>query len=201
MNYRFRSLTPVLLFIAALAATALGCGWIGTSDSVRFNYTLNEREMGRLPPLPAVADRSQDDTLDEKPAGDGIWESVKEFERDGKRTEQLDRLLEKLKRPTTTRDLWFNPAYSRQRGAVSIDKLDAVTALNQGSSPSLVQAYLAARTLHDQDKAWEEIEKTLGPAASDANLKDNVAYLKAASLYRDEDFEEASREFSTLARK
>src|ERR1041384_2127901 len=48
----FRSLTRAVLFIAALAATALGCVWLGTPDSVRFNDSLSYREMERLPPLP-----------------------------------------------------------------------------------------------------------------------------------------------------
>src|SRR6185436_7591038 len=54
---------------------------------------------------------------------------------------------------------------------------------------------------HDQKATWEEVEKALGPATSDANLKDNVAYLKAAGLYRDDDLEDASSAFSALAHK
>ncbi len=150
MNYRFhnhsfRSLTRALLFIAALAATALGCTWVGTPDSVRFNDTYNYTDMGRLPPLPA-----------------------------------LDR------------------EHSRN---AEIDKSDAQSALKQGSQPSHVEAYLTARTLYDQGQTWDEIENALGPAASDANLKDNVAYLKAARQYHDDDLDEASRSFNDLARK
>src|SRR5262249_32632635 len=94
-----------------------------------------------------------------------------------------------------------NPDYHKQQTSGDTDKLDALSALNQGSTPSSVQAYLIARTLHDQDRPVEEVEKALGPAASDANLKDNIAYLKAARLYKDEDLEEASRAFNALARK
>jgi TolA-binding protein len=209
MNYRFhnrsfRRLTRALLFIAALAATALGCSWVGTPDSVRFNDTYNYIEMGRLPPLQALADGSTNDyELGERRAGevDGIWESAAAFEKDGQITDQLNRLLEYLKRTGSARNPWFDPADRLQRRNAGIDKIDALSALNQGSKPANVQAYLAARTLHDQDKPWEEIEKALGPAASDANLKDNVAYLKAAGIYRDDDLIEASRAFSTLARK
>ena len=209
MNYRFhhhrlRSLTRALLFIAALAATALGCVWVGTSDSVRFNDSYNYSEMGRLPPLPSLADQTNDNyELGEKHSRevDGIWESAAVFEKDGKVTEQLNRLLEYLKRTGSARNRWFDPADREHRRNAGIDKIDALSALNQGSPPARVQAYLTARSLHDRDKPWEEIEKALGPAVSDINLQDNVAYLKAARLYRDEDLEEAARAFSALARK
>ena len=56
MKYKFHhSLTRALLFIVAIAATALGCVWLGTPDSVRFNDYLDYNKMGRLPPLPRVA--------------------------------------------------------------------------------------------------------------------------------------------------
>src|SRR5437868_14906693 len=43
------------LAIVAAAITAIGCAWPGTSHSVRFNSYQSEREMGRLPPLPTMA--------------------------------------------------------------------------------------------------------------------------------------------------
>src|SRR4029078_3447365 len=102
MNYKFhhrnfRSLTRALLFIVVLAATALGCVWLGTPDSVRFNDYLDYNKMGRLPPLPRVAGETnsvredeesayEDSTLSEKQsrAVDGVWETAKAFEKDGK---------------------------------------------------------------------------------------------------------------------
>ena len=207
MDHRsFRNLTRALLFIAALAATALGCVWVGTSDSVRFNDSLSYREMGRLPPLPLMqqeAPLNDDYELSEKRAreADEIWESAGKLEQEGKITEERNRLLEYLKRTGNTPDLWSYPVDPSRRRNGAFDKLDALTALNQGSPLSHVQAYFAARTLHDQNKPAEELEKVLGPAASDVNLKDNIAYLKAAGLYRADDLEEASRAFSALARK
>jgi TolA-binding protein len=204
-NRSFRSFAPVLLFIAALAATALGCVWVGTPDSVRFNDTYNYDDMGRLPPLPTLAEglTNENYELGEKHSRevDSIWESAAAFEKDGKITEQLNRLLEYLKRTNVARNLWFDPADRDHRRNAGIDKIDALSALNQGSPPSRVQVYLTARTLLDQEKPWEEIEKTLGPAASDIHLKDNIAYLKAASLYRDDQLVEAAEAFNDLARK
>lgn len=222
MNYKlhhFRSLTRVLFFIAAVAATALGCMWVGTSDSVRFNDHYSYRDMGRLPPLPTLADGSntlraswsvvsESDAADNydlrekhSRAVDGFWDRATEFEKEGKTTDERNRLLEYVNRTRIARDLWFSPNDREHRRSSAIDKLDALTALTQGSPLSRVQAYLAARTLHDENKSWEEVEKALGSAASDLNLKDNVAYLKAAGLYRDDALVEASGAFSDLARK
>lgn len=182
MNRKLCSLTRALLFIAILAATTLGCVWIGTSESVRFNV-LDYREMERLPPLPTFAEEND----------------AEGSETDRPLTQERKRLLEYLKGTGLTDDVLFDPAEFGSNPTT--DKLDAVTALRQGSPLSNVQAYLAARTLHDQDEQWEKIEQALGPAASDVNLKDNVAYLKAAGLYRDDDLVEAARAFSALARK
>src|ERR1043165_2091134 len=217
MNYKFRSLTCTLLFIAALAATALGCIWIETSDSVRFNSFQNYREMGRLPPLPTLADatntlratwRDEESANDKYTAGehhsraiDQLWDSALAFEKEGNITDEQTRLREYLDRTSIARNAWLNPDNREHRRNVAIDKLDALTALNQGSSRSHVEAYLTARTLHDEKKSLEEVEKALGPAAADVNLKDNVAYLKAAGIYRDDNLEEASQAFGDLARK
>ena len=215
MNYKFRTLTRTLLFIAALAATALGCGWLGTSESVRFNAYEDYNDMGRLPPLPTLADgtntvrASWEEELDDdytvaeenSLAVDGFWKSAARFEQDGKLTEELDQLRGYVKSTRIARKQWFNPVDREHRRNAAIDKLDALTALKQGSPRAHVQAYLIARTLHDEDKPVEEVECALGPAASDANLKDNVAYLKAAGLYGQDKVEEASAAFNALARK
>ncbi|HET6978336.1 MAG TPA: outer membrane protein assembly factor BamD [Pyrinomonadaceae bacterium] len=178
----FRHLTHVVLFVAALAATALGCVWIGTSDSVRFNDHLDYDEMERLPPLPAGDTDTQEDSAENEQT------KVKP-----------NPLLESLKRRGFAVDGWVNP--KELTSNTSIDQLDALTALNQGSPLSHVEAYLIARGYHDLGKPKEEVEQALSPAASDANLKDNVAYLRAAGMYRDEEFEDAALAFNALARK
>src|ERR1700755_3076163 len=118
MNYKFhRSLTRALLFIVALAATAVGCVWLGTPQSVRFNDYLDYREMGRLPPLPTLAGSTNSLREDEESAiddymlaekqsraVDGIWESAKALEKEGKITDELNRLLEYMKQTRTSRN-------------------------------------------------------------------------------------------------
>ena len=222
MNYKFhhgsfRNLTRALVFIAALAATALGCVWVATPDSVRFNDYQDYNDMGRLPPLPIFADATntfqanwgnESDAEDNYTRGerrsravDQFWEGVEDLEKEGETTEARKRLIAYLNHTRLSRNAWFNPVDREHRRNGAIDKLDALTALSQGSPASRVQAYLIARTLHDQNKPVEEVEQALGPAASDVNLNDNVTYLSAARLYRDNELEEASRAFSALARK
>jgi TolA-binding protein len=83
-----------------------------------------------------------------------------------------------------------------------VDRLDALSALNRGARDAPVKAYLDARRAHDDEKPnEEEITKALGTAQTDFNLKDNVAYLKAAELYRQESFEAAAGAFGALARQ
>lgn len=187
-NGSFRCLTYLLLFVAALAATALGCVWVGTPDSVRFNDYSVYRDDGRLPPLPTQASSGDGASADDNyahgerrsRAADELWTSAETFEKEGKLTEERDRLLEYVKRTSIARNIWFDPTDREHRRNAAIDKLDALSALNQGSPFAHVQAYLTARTLHDGDKPVGEIENALTPAASDVNLKDNIAYLKAA---------------------
>ena len=210
----FRSITRVLLFIAAVTATALGCVWFGTSESVRFHGYQTEREMGRLPPLPTLANGSNtlratwDDGPDEytvaerqSRAVDEFWERAESFEKYGQSAQQSEALIEYLRATSVARDLWFDPKDREYRRNAAVDKLDALTALDRGSPPLHVQAYLLARTLQDEEKPVEEIDSALAPAAADVNLKDNVAYLKAARLYRDGDLIGAAQAFSALARK
>src|SRR6185369_8427119 len=157
----FRSLIRAVLFIAALAATAVGCMWVETADSVRFNGFQNYREMGRLPPLPTPADAtntlraawgdeqsaSDNYTLSDKQsrAIDELWESAMTFEKEGNLAGEQTRLREYLQRTTISRNAWLNPDDRERRRNIATDKLDALTALNQDSSRSHVQAYLAAR--------------------------------------------------------
>lgn len=213
----FRNLARALGVIAALAATALGCVWVGTPDSVRFNDYQDYDDMGRLPPLPIFGDATntyranwgdENTTEDKYTRGetrsrevDEIYEAVEELETEGKTTEARKQLIEYLSRTRFARNIWFDPINRDNRRNGAFDKLDALTALSQGSPSARVQAYLIARSLHDVEKSVEEVEQALGPAASDANLKDNVAYLRAARLYRENKLDGAASAFSALARK
>src|SRR5258707_316253 len=88
------------LAIVAAAITAIGCGWPGTSHSVRFNSYQSEREMGRLPPLPTMAnglnekramwdlededsDADYSNSVDGSKKIDSIWERAETAEKDG----------------------------------------------------------------------------------------------------------------------
>lgn len=210
----------VLVSLAAAAATVIGCGWPGTSHSVRFNDFQTEREMGRLPPLPTLAnglnERRASWDLEESGESEDVyeraekrskdlealWDRAEAAEKDANLRLDRDLLNEYLKRTEITREVWDSPEASQLRRNSATDRLDALTALDRGSSVSKVSAYLNARHAHDSDKPdAEEIEHALDALKSDLNLKDNVAYLKAAELYRQEDFEAAADAFSVLVRR
>src|SRR5437762_12506284 len=52
LDKRHHTIIFVWIFMLAIAATVLGCGWgVGTDHSVRFNPFDSEQELGRLPQL------------------------------------------------------------------------------------------------------------------------------------------------------
>ena len=207
------SVIALSLTVAAIAV--IGCGWSGTSHSVRFNGYQSEREMGRLPPLPNMANGSNagrrywdtgDDVWEEEDQAafddystsedgskkiDSLWERAAEAETNGTLTLARHLLVEYLKQ---------GAAQTRRNSAN--DRLDALNALSQGASSAAISAYLKARRCHDQDKRDScEVGDSLDIAARDRNLKDNVAYLKAAEIYRQKNFAEAAAAFKLLARQ
>src|SRR6267142_4786535 len=83
----------LMLLVLALitsAITVFGCAWPGTSHSVRFNDYQTEREMGRLPPLPTMANGLNEGRAywDEYDNGDGEWY----WEKAEKKTKEVDAL-------------------------------------------------------------------------------------------------------------
>lgn len=194
---------------------------MGTSHSVRFNAYQSEREMGRLPPLPTMADGlnearanwdADDDTgesgdsytLAEKRSKDidALWDRAETAEKDGNLRLARGLFSDYLKRTESPREVWISSTARQQRRNSAIDRLDALSALNRGADESKLKAYLNARHAHDAEKLdEEEIRKSLEVAQTDLNLKDNVAYLRAAELYRQENFEEAAAAFGALARQ
>lgn len=209
-------ITIVLLLIAAVA-TAIGCGWPGTSHSVRFNGYQTEREMGRLPPLPTMSnglnearaywdfneEPEPDDSPYEDPAKevDALWDRADAAEKDGNLRLDRELLGEYLKRTDAAREGGTGFTSRQERRNSASDRLDAMTALDHGSSASVVKAYLNARHLHDVDKpVTEDITHTIELIPPDFNVQDNIAYLRAAELYRLKDLEASANAFSTLAR-
>lgn len=202
-------LVLIVLALMTAAVTVFSCGWPGTSHSVRFNSFQTERDMARLPPQPPMFlatkqklgdwDDDQFDydeytsSEDGRKKLDSLWERAETAEKDGNLSLDRDLLKEYLKVGVGT---------GRRNSAT--DRLDALNALDQGSSTIAVKAYLDARRLHDAAKpVWDatEMERALDSANSDRNLKDNVAYLKAAQQYRQKNFADAAAAFKALAEK
>jgi thioredoxin-like negative regulator of GroEL len=214
------SLFPkTLLWTGLASATAIGCAWVGTQHSVRFNGYQSEREMGRLPPMPTLAnglnelraswemeDGGSEDGYTRAEAWskevDGLWDRANAAEQDGDLRVDRDLLRQYLERTAIARHIWFDPKDRQRRRNSAIDRLDALKALERGSSVMRVRAYLNARRSHDAEiPDPEEIQRALEQAGGDPNLEDNVAYLKAAELYEQGDYAEAARTFGAVARQ
>lgn len=204
----------VLLSIAVVTATVLACGWDGPTQSVRFHGFQTERDMGRLPPLPTLAHGINkiraswkaevdcfEDCGDEEPAdrADEVWNRAAELEGEERLPELRTLLKDYLERTKIERTLADVTALQQRRNS-AIDQLDALAALDHGSKASRVAGYLDARRSHDENTP-EMMENALSQIRSDVNLKDNVAYLRAAQLYKDEKFEDAARAFSAIVRQ
>ena len=207
MRVRLRILAIVALSIATLTATAFACGWMGTSDSVRFDGYQTERDMGRLPPLPTSEVARETDSPDYDYRNeqahtrkiDVLWDSALAAEQVGKLGE-VRSLLKEYLQETTTLGYIYDPTERQQRRNSAIDLLDALSALDHGSKPSRVQAYLWARRSHDE-KAYAGIQSALNEIGNDVRLKDNAAYLLAAQLYQQGKYAEAARDFNAVIRR
>lgn len=202
------SLSMLLVLALMIAAvTVFGCSWPGTSHSVRFNDYQTERDMGRLPPLPTMANGLNElratwdneygedwddysESEDHSKKVDGLWERAEAAEKDGNLRLDRELLTEYLKR---------GEGPGRRNSAT--DRIDALTALDQGSNALAVKAYLEARRLHDSHKPVDEIARLLETIQVDRNLKDNVAYLRAAEQYRQKDFQTAAACFKDLSKR
>ncbi|HZI18298.1 MAG TPA: tetratricopeptide repeat protein [Pyrinomonadaceae bacterium] len=156
----------VLLSVALLAASAgvaLGCGWVGTEHSVRFNAWLSEAEFSRLPPLPFTA-RGPKKATDE---GD-LWEAAQARSKraaaawveaagaaaGGDHARLRDLLGEYLKL-TAGPDCGSGDAAGdcRWRRRAAFDQLDVLSSAG-GADPAAVNSYLEARRAYDAWAAW-----------------------------------------------
>lgn len=209
----------IALFIAAATATVIGCGWPGTEHSARFNGFQTEREMGRLPPLPTLANgktdlreqwRSEelwDDPASEAYTGEGrtaetnaLWDKAEAAEQGGNLNLAATLLGDYLARTEVGRDLWFTPLYRQARRNSAIDRLDAMTSLKHGARAEAVQSYLDARRAYDE-QSFDEVETALAAVPAIESLRDNVAYLRAAVSYQTESYDDAASAFGKLARQ
>lgn len=136
----------LVLALAACASAALGCGWYGFDNSVRFGSN-SEAWRTRLPPLPS-------DT-----------KHVKADEDDGlsyeQREEKIDKLWEDAGKAVAAGELekaqlLLKQYVERTRGEPSerrnsaLDRLDALASLGRGSRPEDVRSYLEARAAYDE---------------------------------------------------
>ncbi|MFN0123872.1 MAG: tetratricopeptide repeat protein [Blastocatellia bacterium] len=228
MRGRYKSFLGVLALLSlTLVSAAFGCGWFVTSEeSLRF-YGLPEITFSRLDPFPRLVDGVTGKGVDRGSEIYGREESVETLvsvrqqekykARDRREAEipQIRALAEKaeaegdlmktreilrkfLRLTAIERDI-TNASDQWQRNS-AIDRLDAMSALDQGVSAAAVSAYLKARQVYDKEEP-AEAEKLLGVVPADQGLRDNVSWLRAAIVYRQDRYEEAARAFADHAGK
>src|SRR5262249_4767713 len=156
----------------------------------------------------------------------GLWTQAGEAEEKSDFSQTGRLLREYLQRASTENDVLPYGGEKRQlRRNSAIDRLDALTALGQGVKPSALSAYLAVRREYDlmllKDAERSEIpyidpERPETPASIRASffegwrqkldsieqhpaLADNIAYFRAALIYREEKIGEAAQAFTELA--
>ena len=197
----------ISLTIGVALAAALkikGCGWdYYTDHSVRFNGYRAANEFFRMPRFPNFSRMKQEklfswdeevgyigetyEEYEKKVKGiDLTWNASLEAEKAGDVSEvgkQLRKYLEMTK--GMREDRWSGPKELQARRNSALDKLDALTAYDLGSSGETITDYLRARTAYDNRQSPEEISHLLTSCRADRNLKDNAAYLSAAVFYRD----------------
>ncbi|MFL6227481.1 MAG: tetratricopeptide repeat protein [Pyrinomonadaceae bacterium] len=231
---RLSNSARVALGAAACASVVAGCGWFGPPNSVRFmgwEGETNERRYSRLPRLSVGGE----DDFARRGIGEYTAESYKDEQRRAKKFYDLWQSATDPERATDRRGIgqarsdlrtYLNESGETKEHSTAFDLLDAFTALDEGSSPAAIQAYMKARRAYD---AWvaagapspqyvlrepserpateievdktgkaEALRRVLGEVPADRNLADNVAYLRAAISYRAADYDDAAREFASL---
>lgn len=195
-----------LFFCIALAATvAPGCGWTpGSEHSVRF-YN-GYRDLDRLPPIAGFqhiapndrfwnesnADQYDDSDGDRANTIDDLWTQAQQEREDGQLSKYRTLLGEYLaSTEAPTWNDWQPPKDLQERRNSAVDQLDALKGLAIGARVEDIKAYLAARTAFDIDGTIEY--RGAGP-----QIADNFAYLHAAELYADHEFEDARRQFAAI---
>jgi outer membrane protein assembly factor BamD (BamD/ComL family) len=227
---------------AAVALKVHGCGWsYYTEHSVRFHAYGNLAAFCRLPSLPHRPDKRnglfvwREEFYDpEDPEGatpddiarkrvESLWTESLAAERSGALSRARDHLTKFLEQTRRFRgDDWRAPDNLQHHRNSARDKVDAMTALDHGSSAERVGNYLRARSAFDQiiepppeassfygNKAAPAVDKQslrqqvlagLAACRGDRNLDDNVAYLEAAFYYMLDELIDA-RSFDEVVRR
>lgn len=210
-------------FIVVLAAaiTALACGWSYVTDhSVRFNSFRNGRGFYRLPPLPIMFDsktgkeiavideqslykynqelnEGSDSSAPPELTATDIWQNAQS----AVQTENLpeaEKLLRKFIEITNLPT--FGEEERQWQRNSAYDRLDALSALKQGSKIDSVKSYLEARSIYDKGPT-QNSEALVSYTPTDKNLQDNWDYLQAALLDSKQSKEEALEAFQKHAAK
>lgn len=208
-------------------ATAFACGWFGGEEhSVRFR-SHEEREFTRLPPLPLTDQRERDceNPLYSQEQCEFDYEAEERLEDEAKvlwdKAENAEESGDLALARQLLRDFSGKNIDCQECRNSAVDRLDAMAELDHGEKASAVHAYLKARYAYDllisrkATRIWDEyknplptqatgpstdgVESTLNDVTRDSRLADNVAYLRAALLYRDGKMDEAASAFKALA--
>ena len=203
----------ILMILAGITISVLGCAWNGERWSVRFGWN-DDASFQRPPslsekPLGFIDNSLSDYGYEKQEAAntklfnrlDELWKEAYKAEDEEELFTALDILKNSLKYHDS---LGVSAKYSEYVESYNynsaVDRLDALTALKQGVNKTAVLSYLKARRLYDADAKAPEIQQILDeikPAA----LKDNVAYLRAGLLYKNGQYEDASDAFIRFTRK
>lgn len=149
----------MLAVLAGCAGVALGCGWGGFDNSIRFGYGATDLDRMRLPPLPTDprgAKKKDDDeegvsAVQRAGEADKLWDEADEAAGAGELQKAASLLRSYLARTDAfARDTeGEEPTNFRERRASALDRLDALGALERGSPAQAVRSYLAARSRFD----------------------------------------------------
>src|SRR5262249_23597046 len=190
----------LLLTCGVILLRADGCGWdYSTDHSVRFNIR-DESEFARLPEIPADLQTDPDRMFswgeDMAPSYDeeyeeatrlekqiaGAWAAARAAQAAGDLQGLGAQLREYLELTRGVRETLDKQLQEHRNWAT--DKLDALSALAEGSPRAAVISYLQARTLFDSGLSPQEVKLALAACKTDPNLRDNAAYLEAAVFYQ-----------------
>jgi TolA-binding protein len=215
------SCVSAALCLMTITVTVIAHHYRAPADSVRFQGT-PWRDYGVLPPMPKLLSTKtkemtpgdSDDDRDDEPENEwsrfvkriekvwtdaGIAKSRGDLRGARKLFEEYAALTDNSRE---TAFYYYGVQDLQQRRNSAIDQLDALAALDHGSSAAAVRKYLEARAVYDADPASEKLKGALDAIASDRNLRDNAAYLRAAILLRasrdSEHYEIAAESFNAL---
>lgn len=140
------------LALSVLVGTgvALACGWSGYENSVRFSFS-SDRERERLPPLPFTISRKP---APSKPGRDSAGYSYASEQEEAETETLWKRAGDAVavgdfgKARVLLRDCSARTSDLARRNTIN-DQLDALSALDAGSSAESVGRYLAARRAYD----------------------------------------------------